>query len=559
MLAPRLHALGILAFTLAWLAYDHYRPWVNFHSEALALLGIGGLALGRCFSGHASAASPPRLAMWIGVVALIPWVQYFLGIGLFAGDALLASLYLCGLAVAAWLGFSYATPTLVPQPALTSVFYALLVAAMASAAIGLLQWLDLQGALQMYALQTDAGDRAMGNLGQPNQLATLLLMGIGALAWTFERRRIGYIGLFFGAGFLTLILVFTQSRAGMLSALVITIFLIWKNNKPSARLRPWVVLIWMLMYGAAVLSLPALTELLLMGGGRSMNPGVDAARITIWKQMLSGISQSPWVGYGWNETPTAHAAGSLAIPGSMTYTNAHNVVLDLLAWNGVPLGLLLTGACTYWFVSRMHGAVQANAVYAMACLLPIAVHSMVEYPFAYSYFLLAAGLMVGIVEASHSGGKSIRLHLRWMGAGLTLWFVLGSYMIYEYLLIEEDFRIVRFENLKIGQTQITYKIPDVWMISHMSAMLKAARQQVQPEMTKDALENLRKASLRFPYGNFSLRNALALGLNGDPAGATRQMAVIRGMYGEYYYQAAVRVLRDLEKEKYPVLSLVETP
>ena len=559
MLATRLHALGILAFTLAWLAYDHYRPWVNFHSEALALLGVGWLALSRCFSSHESAAWAPRLAVWIGAVALVPWMQHFLGIGLFAGDALLASLYLCSLAVAVWLGFSYATPNLSPQPALASVFYALLVAAMASAAIGLLQWLDLQGALQMYALQTDAGDRAMGNLGQPNQLATLLLMGLGALAWTFERKRIGYLGLIFGASFLTLILVFTQSRAGMLSVLVIAVFLIWKNYKASARLRPWMVLIWMLMYGTAVLLLPAFTELLLMGGGRSMNPGVDAARITIWKQMLSGISQSPWVGYGWNETPTAHAAGSLTVPSSMTYTNAHNVVLDLLAWNGVPLGLLLTGACAYWFVSRMHGAVQASAVYAMACLLPIAVHSMVEYPFAYSYFLLAAGLMVGIVEASHSRRKTIRLQLGWMGAVLTLWFAVGSYMIYEYFLIEEDFRIVRFENLKIGQTPATYEIPDVWMISHMSAMLKAARQQPQPEMTKDALENLRKASLRFPYGSLGLRNALALGLNGDPAGATRQMAVIRGMYGEYYYRAAVSVLRDLEKEKYPVLSQVETP
>ena len=97
------------------------------------------------------------------------------------------------------------------------------------------------------------------------------------------------------------------------------------------------------------------------------------------------------------------------------------------------------------------------------------------------------------------------------------------------------------------------------MISHMGAMLKAGRQQARPGMTDDELENLRKASLRFPYGSLGLRNALALGLNGNHAGATHQMAVIRGMYGEYYYQAAVSVLRDLEKEKYPVLSLVETP
>jgi hypothetical protein len=146
-----------------------------------------------------------------------------------------------------------------------------------------------------------------------------------------------------------------------------------------------------------------------------------------------------------------------------------------------------------------------------------------------------------------------------VGAALSIWFVVGGYMIYEYFLIEEDFRVVRFENLKIGTTQPDYEAPHVWMISHMGAMLKAGRQQAQPGMTADELENLRKASLRFPYGSLGLRNALALGLNGNPAGATHQMAVIRGMYGEYYYQAAVSALRDLEKEKYPTLSLVETP
>lgn len=559
MTASRFHAFGILCLAFSWLAYDHYRPWVNFHSEALALLGVGLLVVSRCLVRNGSVAQAPRIIWWVMATALLPWLQYAMGISLFAGDALLASLYLCGLGAAIWLGYSYAVAWPEKDAALTSVFYMLWFVALVSAAIGMLQWLNLQGPLAMYVVQTDAGDRAMGNLGQPNQLATLLLMGMAALAWTYERKRIGRLGLIVGIAFMSVALVLAQSRAGMLSALVGAIFLIWKNNAAPERIAPRYVFAWLLAYGAAVQMLPYFQDFLLMGGGRSMNLGVDSARVTIWKQMLSGIGQSPWLGYGWNQTPTAHAAGSLAVPGSMTYTNAHNIVLDILAWNGVPLGLVLTAACAYWFVSRMHGAMRSNAVYAVACLLPIAVHSMVEYPFAYSYFLLTAGLMVGIVEASHRGIHTIRLNLRWVGCALAAWFVLGSYMVYEYLLIEEDFRIVRFENLRIGQTPVEYKVPDIWMFSHMASMLKAGRQQALPGMKPDDLENLRKASLRFPYGALGLRYALALGLNGDPAGATRQMAVVRGMYGEYYYQAAVSVLRALQQEKYPELSKVVTP
>lgn len=560
MTASRSHAFGIFCLAFSWLAYDHYRPWVNFHSEALALLGIGLLVASRCLVRNGSVAQAPRIVWWVMAAALLPWFQYAMGISLFAGDALLASLYLSGLGAAVWLGYSYAVAPPEKDTALTSVFYMLWFAALVSAAIGLLQWLNLQGPLAMYVVQTDAGDRAMGNLGQPNQLATLLLMGMAALAWTFERKRIGRLGLVVGIAFMSVALVLTQSRAGMLSAFVGAIFLIWKNNAAPERIAPRYVFAWLLAYGAAVQMLPYFQDFLLMGGGsRSMNLGVDSARVTIWKQMLSGIGQSPWLGYGWNQTPTAHAAGSLAVPGSMTYTNAHNIVLDILAWNGVPLGLVLTAACAYWFVSRMHGAMRSNAIYAMACLLPVAVHSMVEYPFAYSYFLLTAGLMAGIVEASQRGIHTIRLNLRWVACAQAVWFVLGSYMVYEYLLIEEDFRIVRFENLRIGQTPAEYKVPDVWMFSHMASMLKAGRQQAVPGMKPGDLENLRKASLRFPYGALGLRYALALGLNGDPAGATRQMAVVRGMYGEYYYQAAVSVLRALQQEKYPELSKVVTP
>ncbi|MBT3065444.1 O-antigen ligase C-terminal domain-containing protein [Rhodoferax sp. U11-2br] len=551
---------GVICFALAWLAYDHYRPWANFHSEALALVGIGLLHASQCLNRRTTAnVLAPRIVFWVAATALLPWFQYLLGISLFAGDALITSLYLCGLAAAIWIGYGYALDTTKGHGALASVFYVLWFVALVSAAIGLLQWLNLQEILAMYAVQTDLGDRAMGNLGQPNQLASLLLMGMISLAWTFERKRIGRLGLILGIAFMTIALVLAQSRAGLLSAVVVAVLLVWKSSVTPSRLAPRYVVVWLLAYGVMVQRLPRVQEILLMTDARSMNVGVDSARLTIWKQVLSGISQAPWFGYGWNQTPTAHAAGGLVVPGNMTYTNAHNIVLDILAWNGIPLGLLLTLVCAYWFVSRMRGATHLSSVYAMACLLPIAVHSMVEYPFAYSYFLLTAGLMVGIVEASHQRTKTVKLNVRWVGSALAVWFALGGYIVYEYLQVEEDFRIVRFENLHIGQTPTEYKAPNIWMLSHLGAMLTAARQQASPGMGEKELENLRKTSSRFPYGSLALRYALALGLNGKPVAATKQMAVIRGMYGEHYYQAAVSVLRGLQSEKYPELSLVVTP
>ncbi|WP_265284144.1 PglL family O-oligosaccharyltransferase [Verminephrobacter aporrectodeae] len=564
MHASLLHTFGIFVFAGAWLVPDHYSPWASFHAEALALLGISLLAAGKLVSpGMQKGFAIPRLTWGLVILALLPWMQWFVGISLFAGDAVIVSLYLCALAVAVALGYACAHDATDTQQGLAPVFLVICFVAFASAAIGLLQWMDLQGMLGIYATQTALGTRAMGNLGQPNQLASLLLMGIAALAWTYERRRIGPLGLVCGVGFLSLVLMLTQSRAGILSAIAAVLLFAWKSRSTALRIRPGHAAGWLVCFLLALQLLPWVHAALLMDEGRNLSLIRDNGRFIIWRQVFGGILESPWVGYGWNQTPTAQALSPVDLAPSSahyTYTNAHNAVLDLMAWNGIPLGLALALACIYWFFSRTKAIKEANPLYAMLCLLPIAIHSLLEYPFAYSYFLLSAGLMIGIVEASWRNSAPVTMRRDICGVFLGAWFVVGCYAAYEYIQVERDFRVVRFESLRIGKTPAEYRPPDgIWMLSHLSAMLKAARQEAKRDMAPDEMQNLRKAALRFPYGMLALRYALALGLNGHPQDAERQMLAIRRIYGKNYYQAAVSVLRTMEREKYPELREVKTP
>lgn len=559
MPASLLHAFGIIGFFLSWLSYDHYRPWVNFHAETLALMGLWLLVASRTMGGQSGAALTAPKWIWITTIAiLLPWLQFFGGIALFAGDALVNSIYLTALTAAISLGYTYASTEPRREQNLFPIFCAIWLAALISAVIGLLQWLDLQGPLAMYVVQTDFGERALGNLGQPNQLATLLLMGLAALIWTYEQKRIGPWGLVCGGGFLTLVLVLTQSRAGILSAAAMAFLLTWKTYGHPLRLKPRHVLTWLLLLLTAAQLLPFVSQAMLMDESRNLIGLRDNGRLVIWHQVFNGILEAPWTGHGWNQTPTAHSAGSLTVQGSMTYTNAHNVVLDILAWNGIPLGLALTSLCAYWLLSRIRLVKEISGVYAMACLIPIVIHSLLEYPFAYSYFLVSAGLMVGFVEASCLHAPTTSISRAPLAAILALFLSVAVIAIHEYMKVEEDFRVVRFENLRIGKTPEDYSPPEIWMLSQMKSMLIAARQEAKRGMTPDEMENLRKSSLRFPYGAISLRYAIALGLNGDPQAATKQMKIIRGMYGQGYYDAAVFVLRDLEENKYPELAAVKT-
>lgn len=560
MHVSRAHASGLFFFTLCWLAYDHYRPWVNFHSEMLAFAGLFCLVTG-VLTYRRKLLELPRASVWVALTALVPWLQYATGISLFAGDALVSSLYVSGLLAAIFVGYSLCQSDAGHQErGVMGLMHCLWIASMASAAIGLAQWLNVQGPLAMYVVQSDLGDRAMGNLGQANQLATLLLMGIVAYTLVYERKVIGGLVLSIGIGFLTIVLVLTQSRAGMLSVLILAAFMIWKTGAVRSRVSPKAVICWVLSFFIGIFLLPYLSETLLLAPVRSLAAvGPVSERWQMWQQVAYAILQSPWVGYGWNQTPTAHAAGAIAFPGSVTYTNAHNFVMDMLAWNGLPLGLLLTGAIAYWFVTRAFSTRRIDAIYAMACLLPIAVHSMLEYPFAYAYFLIASGFMVGVVEAAALPAKTVKFDNRWAWAFLGLWVSVSSYLTYEYFLIEEDFRVVRFENLRIGVTPTEYEVPHVWMASHMAAMLKAGRQIAKPNMLAADIENLRRASERFAYGAVRFRYAQALALNGNPKEASHQMAIIRGMYGEFYYAASKEELRRLQTEKYPQLANIVLP
>ena len=557
MRISRNYALGLLLFTLSWLGYDHYRPWINFHSEWLAFLGL----LAFLFSLLLHPSRPlvlPRASGWIALAIGLPWLQYAFGINFFAGDALLSSLYLSGLLAAVFVGYSFALNDGAQfSYRLTGLMHSLWIAAMASAAIGLAQWLNVDGPLGMYVVQSDPGDRAMGNLGQANQLATLLLMGMAAYAYVYERGVMGRFTFVLGIGFLTGVLILAQSRAGMLSVFVVAAFLIWKKRTVQSRLSAKAVGGWALCFLVGVWLLPSLSEALLLSDVRSIRDASSISqRLRMWQQVAYAVAQSHWVGYGWNQTPVAHAAGAIAFPGSIPYNYAHNFVMDMLAWNGLPLGLLLCGAIAWWFVTRIRTSVRLDGVHAMACLLPLAVHSMLEYPFAYAYFLVAAGFMVGVVEATRVPARTIALNVRWAWGFLALWVPVGSYLTYEYFLIEEDFRTVRFESLRIGKTPVEYEIPHVWMISHMAAMLKASRLVIEPNMSAVDLENLQKVSQRFAYGQMNCRYAIALGLNSEPGGARHQLAIIRGMYGDKYDAACRAEIHRLTQEKYPQLAAV---
>ena len=551
-------ALGLGLLCLAWLVPNHYRPWPSFHSEMVAAVGLTLLVLALLLGG-AGPLLVPRMVGWLASAMAVVWLQWVAGITVFFGDALTVSLYLLALAAAVVVGYTYAKGQPEPRRHLLVTLMALLIAgASASATIGMMQWFGLEGALGIFGVTNEIGERAIGNLAQANHLSTLLLMGCAALVYLYETRRLcGLVCLLIGA-LLGSVLVLTASRSGLVGILVIAGYLLLRRWQGVCRIPAAVVLALVAAFLAATWALPYLSQVLLIGD-RGISLSGSSGRIQMWKQIGAGIAQQPWWGYGWNQTVRAQMAGAPSYPSDISTDYAHNVLLDLLAWNGIPLGLVFIAVGTYWLVSRMWRARGLDAVFALAVLLPFLVHSLVEYPFAYNYFLLPVGMMAGVIEASLAPGRPWVLSMRMSVLGLACWVTLAGYFVYEYFLIEEDFRVTRFEGMRIGKTPVEYEPPSIHLASHMAAMLRATRYQAKPQMNPVELAELCRVGERFGYGVLSYRYALALALNGEPDDASRVFAMIRAMYGPGYYAVVRAEALEAANGRWPELKAVKLP
>jgi len=312
--------------------------------------------------------------------------------------------------VGAVLGIgAIAAPSADKQAWVRAIAGAWLVAALTSAAIGLIQYFGASAALAPWVNSTGLGD-AYGNLRQRNQFATLMAIGMAALAWWVMQG--GSIRLAaVAATLLALGSAASSSRTGLLQwVLFIGLAVQWRGDRRKA-LRS-VLLIAALVYAVATVGLPWLAGLdpINSGAWARLRAG-DAAcmgRLTLWSNVLHLIAQKPWFGWGWGELDYAHFV--TLYPGARfcdILDNAHNLPLHLAVELGLPFAVAVCGA-GLWLVVRAKPWRELDPARQMAwaVLALLALHSLLEYPLWYGPFQTAAGLSVWLLWQPHGATKS---------------------------------------------------------------------------------------------------------------------------------------------------------
>lgn len=548
----------------------HVLPWVSWHSEFLAFFAAFVLLLGA--SAHLKKSEKlvaiPRAALLLALLIPLVVAQCVLGMVQFAGDALVISLYASGSFLAILTGYIWAQDRQLSAPStqgaltLNSLAICTLATAVASVLIAFAQAFDVGTSLG-WINRTSSFRRPGANFGQPNHLATLLLLGAASTLFLFQTQRISKKFCVLALVFLASGVAITESRTGILGAVVLTVWWLAFPAATVTRQRCFgAVLVWV-VFIFFVVAWPHWIENFYLAGTNAVTAASinlnAGSRLQVWPQLLEAAFQKPWLGWGLREVSQAHNSVLDHYMVSEPFTYAHNIFLDVIIGLGLPLSLLFFGLIAVWSWTRLKSAKTVTSWYCVAFLCPLAIHSLFEFPLAYAYFLFPAMLMVGVLD-----GESVtRLPLRWPRWTLAFGFLatvsVALCVVVEYVSAEEDFRVARFEAIRLGETQSDYQRPNLVLLTQLNVMLKASRAVPAPGMSPESIRMLRSAALRFPWTAIQNRYALALALNDQPEEAARQLKVMRGMHGARAYAAIKAAWQELARTKHPQLLQFELP
>ena len=413
-----LAAIG-LALSLPFLQPLHGYPLTSFYSEWLALaLGLAAVVPLAAHRGW-RALEIPVLTLFLAAFGALLAVQNALGLVPYAGQALVAVLYLGWAAllmvVAATLRREIGLGALVAE-----VAWFVLAGSVLGALAALLQHLGMADALAPF-IARKPGAAVYGNLAQPNHFAVYTALGLASLVYLNASGRLGIVAAAAPTMLLTFVLGLSGSRSAwafLAVLLALACFYAWRTGPVGRRPLAWSVVLvaafvvaqWLAMVSSPV-SVPveALATTAPAAGPETTRVVTSAERLfgsvqtqgfraQLVRESWWIFLQAPVAGVGWGQFPWqdfAYRALTRASVWGWPFNHAHNIGLQLLAETGLAGACLVVGAGLFWLWGLRRAELDLERWWLLAVLGVLGAHSMVELPMWYAYFLGIAAVALG--------------------------------------------------------------------------------------------------------------------------------------------------------------------
>lgn len=386
------------------------------------------------------------------------------------------------------------------------------------------------------------GNRPFANLAQANHLATLLCLGVLGCFFLYETKKINKYFLALCTIIFLFVIALTQSRTPWIFSVIFLLTIFFKQRHYMFRLSFSAILGWMSVYIMLVFSIPYIAELLspYFSIIRTMDVLERATsgylRLEIWNQAIHAIIEKPWFGYGWNQTSAAQYSVIDRYPGKEWFSSAHNIVLDVILWSGVFLGGLITIYFAKTYITCLIYNKNLDTIFACLLIMPVLIHSFLEYPFKYAYFLLPVGILWGVM-ISEKKDNFIKVKSLYFKMVAILGLVLVCYTFKEFSeVIDNNVAANTYEmNERTDNFELAYPvyILDEFEVRSQWFALNPYTKLNQKELAKYE----RIVSLHItPYD--LIKYAKLLAYNNNEYEAKRQLKILKILYNkEYKYES----------------------
>lgn len=270
--------------------------------------------------------------------------------------------------------------------------------------------------------RSDLPGRAIGNMRQPNHVASLLVWSCVALIWLSEAGRLRRLWLGSALALFVLAILLTASRTGLMGLLILSAW--GMLDRKLTRTSRLILLSIPLMLVAGWMLVGFWAE----GGEHAFSAAerlsqgaASPSRFAVWVNALELVRQHPLTGVGWGEFNLAWSLTAFPDRPAPFFDHAHNLALQLMVELGLPIAGVVLGLLLWAMVKAVRSSgretgLESTALRcALVMVLLVAIHSMLEYPLWYAYFLLPTALLLGLclgvpvnAESQAKGGVPAR-------------------------------------------------------------------------------------------------------------------------------------------------------
>ncbi len=469
-----------LMWVLPFLHYRHQYPLTTFDQEWWsAMLGVLALPL-LITRDYWRQPEIPRIVQLPAALVGLVLLQSGLGMMAYFDQALLYLLYLLFALLLMLLGSRLRDCFGLEKLAFILAVF-LLIGAESGALIGVLQhyrWHTLLDS--MVVVKVSPG--VYGNLAQPNHFADYTSLGLISLGLLFQQRKLPVAYVVLLAVPLLFVMTLSGSRSSWLYLVMMTV-LAWWSGRSLPGMRPLLNYCLLLLAGFAVMH--GVVQLPFMKGAGSDydvmhrmfgDTSSGGIRMYLWHEAWLIFTQSPWLGAGFGQFAWQHFQLGPVLRQTYInglYNNAHSLVFHLAAEAGIAGLLVLFAALAVWLNGLRRVKVSVAHWWGCAILGVLAIHSLLEYPLWYAYFMAVAAILLGALDETR-----YPLELRNVGRMAMLAMVLMGFL--------------SLLQLHIGYQQLK----DTLAIRPVSGNAVAAF-----ERTRDGLMAVHNGSLLAPYAD----------------------------------------------------------